>query len=206
MGLPTKSTNTQYGTGVYINKATIIGAVDMSEEGLSFLTQPVDVAIVLTLDIGKTFNPEMSFFGNYKRDNRNNLIVDWGGAYSVRNLFTACGIDSEINDDGSIPSELLKALIGKEILRLQYVSGIREKDDKPKYSDWTQTVLAGSEKPEKLAKLFEQSVAKGYPKNYSPEVLSSNGNGTSHTTEDNSDMAIPAAPVAESVEEDEAPF
>ena len=203
MGLSTKSTNTQYGADVFVNKATIIGATDMSADGLSFLQSPVDVAIVLTLDIGKDFNPEMSFFGNYKRDEQNGLIVDWGGAFSIRNLFTACGVDSEINDDGSIPPELLSQLVGKEILRLQYVSGLRQKDDKPKYSDWTQTVLAGNDKPEKLAKLFEASVAKGYPKNYSPEVLSSNGASAS---DDGGDMAIPEAPATESTETEEMPF
>ena len=204
MGLSTKSNNTQYGVGIFVNKATIIGAADKSEEGLSFLQSPVDVAIVLTLDIGKDFSPEMSFFGNYKRDEQNNLIVDWGGAFSIRNLFTACGIDSEINDDGSIPPELLNQLIGKEILRLQYVSGLRQTDDKPKYSDWTQTVLAGNDKPEKLVKLFEASVAKGYPKNYSPEVLSSNG--TARASDNGGDMAIPEAPATESTEAEEMPF
>jgi hypothetical protein len=201
MGLQT-GRNSTYGPGVYIGKATIVGVQDVTEEGLPFLQQNPDVAITITLDIGKDFNPEMSFFGNFKRDERNGLVTDWGGAFPVRGLFDACKIVGEINDDGTIPQEMLDQLVGKEILRLQYVSGFR-KDGKIRYSDWN-NVLGGSDKPEKLAKLFEDSVAKGYPKNYSPEILSQNHDNGGDT--DGDDMAIPAAPATTEVAEEEVPF
>jgi hypothetical protein len=201
MGLKTGRTSSNYGTGVFIGRATIVEARDVSAEGLPFLTRQPDVAIVIKLDIGKEFQPEMSFFGNFKRDERNGLITDWGSAFHISNLFDACGVLGEINDDGTIPQAMLDQLVGREILRLQYVSGFRN-DGKVRYSDWN-TVLSGSSKPEKLAKLFEESVAKGYPKNYSPEVLD---NSLSSESTNGGDLAIPEATAATAEAEEEVPF
>jgi hypothetical protein len=192
MGLTTTpQVSSAYGPGVYVSEATIIDAQDHSGTMPSFLKTIPDIYLVVTLDIGKDWTPEMSFFGDYKRDERNpEVIVDWGSAFKVRNLFTACGIHRELNDDGTIPKDMVNDLIGKKILRLQYVSGARE-NGRLKYSDWSEQVLPANEDPKKLADLFFKSVQRGYPKNYSPDVLA--GDDSFDTQELDGNMGIPAA-------------
>ncbi len=192
MGLSTTpQSSSVYGPGVFISEATIIDAQDHSGTMPSFLKTIPDVYLVVTLDIGKDWTPEMSFFGDFKHDDKNpKVIVDWGSAFKVRNLFTACGIHRNINDDGTIPGDMVKDLTGKKILRLQYVSGVRE-NGKLKYSDWTEQVLAADEDPKKLADLFFKSVQKGYPRNYAPDVLAEDD--SFDTQELETGMGIPAA-------------
>jgi hypothetical protein len=192
MGLTTTpQVSSAYGPGVYVSEVTIIDAQDHSGTMPSFLKTIPDIYLVVTLDIGKDWTPEMSFFGDYKRDERNpEVIVDWGSAFKVRNLFTACGIHRELNDDGTIPKDMVNDLIGKKILRLQYVSGARE-NGRLKYSDWPEQVLPANEDPKKLADLFFRSVQRGYPKNYSPDVLA--GDDSFDTQELDGNMGIPAA-------------
>ena len=192
MGLSTTpQANSVYGHGVFISEATIINAQDHSGTMPSFLKTIPDIYLVLTIDIGKEWTPEMSFFGDYKRDERSpEVIVDWGSAFKIRNLFSACGIHREINDDGTIPGDMVKELTGKKILRLQYVSGVRE-NGKLKYSDWTEQVLPADGDPRKLAELFFKSVERGYPKNYSPDVLVEDD--SFDTRELNEGISIPAA-------------
>lgn len=192
MGLSTTpQANSVYGPGVFISEATIINAQDHSGTMPSFLKTIPDIYLVLTIDIGKEWTPEMSFFGDYKRDERSpEVIVDWGSAFKIRNLFSACGIHREINDDGTIPGDMVKELTGKKILRLQYVSGVRE-NGKLKYSDWTEQVLPADGDPRKLAELFFKSVERGYPKNYSPDVLVEDD--SFDTRELNEGISIPAA-------------
>ena len=192
MGLTTTpQASSVYGPGVFISEATIINAQDHSGTMPSFLKTIPDIYLVLTIDIGKEWTPEMSFFGDYKRDERSpEVIVDWGSAFKIRNLFSACGIHREINDDGTIPGDMVKELTGKKILRLQYVSGVRE-NGKLKYSDWTEQVLPADGDPRKLAELFFKSVERGYPKNYSPDVLVEDD--SFDTRELNEGISIPAA-------------
>jgi hypothetical protein len=192
MGLSTTSkANQAYGPGVFISEATIIDAQNHSGTAPSFLQNIPDVYLVVTLDIGKDWTPEMSFFGDFKRDRQDpTAIVGWGSAFKIRNLFTACGIQREINDDGTIPEDMVNDLIGKKILRLQYVSGARE-NGRLKYSDWTEQVLAAGEDPKKLADLFFKSVQRGFPRNYFPDVL--NENDSFNTRESESGVAIPSA-------------
>jgi hypothetical protein len=191
MGLnTTPKPSSKYGPGVFITEATIIDAQDHSGTKPSFLSNTPDVYVVITLDVGREFTPEMSFFGDFKRDDKNpKVIVDWGSAFKIRNLFSACGVHREINDDGTIPPEMIQELIGKKILRLQYISGTKD-NGKLKYSDWSEQVFEATGDPKKLAELFFKSVDRGYPKNYSPEVLTEDD---SFDTTDTSDMAIPAA-------------
>jgi hypothetical protein len=172
MGLSTTPQgNSVYGPGIFISEATIIDAQDHSGTMPSFLKTIPDIYLVVTLDIGKEWTPEMSFFGDFKRDRKNpNEIVGWGSAFKIRNLFTACEIHRELNDNGTIPKDMVNDLIGKKILRLQYVSGARE-NGRLKYSDWTEQVLPANEDPKKLADLFFKSVQRGFPRNYAPDVL-----------------------------------
>jgi hypothetical protein len=191
MPLNTNPKQSSYGPGVYISEATIVSAEDKSGTKPEFLSSTPSLYIAIKLDIGKDFQPEMSFFGDFKRDEQNPaVIVDWGSAYRVRNLFTAAGIHRNINEDGSIPQDMIEDLIGKKILRLQYVSG-RKDNGKLKYYDWNDMVLGAKDDPKRFADLFFKSVERGYPKNYSPEALAEDTGPIAQ--EDEKGMEIPSA-------------
>ena len=169
MGLPVQpDSGSAYGTGVFVNKVAIAEVHDMSGKKPDFLENTPDLWVQLKLDVGQDFQPEFNVFGDFKRDDQTRQIADWGSAFKIKNLFTNLGITGELNDDGSIPEEMLKQLPGKEFFRLQYVSRIKD-DGKPGYSDWTDQIEATD--PKRLANAFFKSVDRGYPKNYRPDLL-----------------------------------
>jgi hypothetical protein len=54
--------------GIAVSKVTIVDAVDISGTTLPYLQRPVDLGITLKLDIGRSFQPEMTIAGNFKTD------------------------------------------------------------------------------------------------------------------------------------------
>jgi hypothetical protein len=160
----------KYGTGVFINKVTIAGVENLSGKCPDFLRSAPDVWLKLTLDVGRSFQPTMDFFGEFKRDDQTREIIDWGSAFKVKNLLANLGIEGNLGEDGSLPKAMIEQLVGKEFYRLQYVSKLKE-NGKLQYSDWTDAVE--TENPERLAKAFLKSVERGYPRNYSPDLVDS---------------------------------
>jgi hypothetical protein len=169
----------KYGIGIFISKVQIVNAVNRSGERPEFLRNTPDIFIELKLDVGKDFQPTMSFFGDFKRDPRSGEILDWGSAFKIRNLFSAFGIEGEVAENGTISDGLVNRLFGKEFYRLQYVSG-EKYDGKLKYSDWTDQIEI--ENPDNLARAFFRSVEKGFPKNYKPELLNGNLDSNGYST------------------------
>jgi hypothetical protein len=162
------STNgSKYGTGIFINKVRIIGVTDRTGEKPSGFSTTPDLWLVLTLDIGKEFNPEMSFVGNFKRDNDTNEVTDWGSATTIKYLFVYLGIEGSLTEKDTLPHDMLKQLLGKEFYRLQYISRKRQ-DGKLIYADWYRI---DTDNPERLARAFFKSLEKGYPKDYNPHLL-----------------------------------
>ncbi len=155
--------------GIIVGKVTIVGVEDISGTTPQHLQFPVDIGIKLTLDVGKSFQPEMIIAGNFKRDNSTGDVVSWGGGFVIQDLLIRMGYLGKLNEGNTIPSEALESLKGKSFLRLSYVTGLKQ-DGRPRYSDWTQ-VAAEDESRESLVARFHRSVAKGYPKNFRPEVL-----------------------------------
>jgi len=158
-----------YGPGIYINEVTILNAEDISGQPLPYSENPVDIGIKLTLDIGKDWNPEMIIAGSFKRDFETNEVIGWGSAWPVQEALSKLGYTGSLNEDNRIPPEVLEDIVGKKFLRLSYVSGTKG-DGKHRYSDWN---LIGSveEGADTLAARFRRQIAKGYPKNYRPELL-----------------------------------
>lgn len=160
---------TSYGPGILISQVKIIDVEDISGEQLPFLERPVDIGIRLFLDIGRDFNPELIIAGNFDRDAHTDMVRGWGSAFPVQQALTKLGYQGPLTKGNKIPANVLQSIIDKSFYRLSYVSGLKD-SNKLRYSDFN---IIGSieEGPEVLAKRFQKSVLKGYPKNYHPELL-----------------------------------
>lgn len=155
--------------GIFLSKATILTAEDISGKQLQFMSAPVDLGIALTLDIGQSFNPTMHFMGNFRRDEVSKAVVDWGGATAVKMFLNQMfpGEEIPLTEDFHVPQDVLDRLIGKQFRRLSYISGVKP-NGKTKYSDWN-TIVSIEKSDEDLIALFHKSLAKGYPRNYKPD-------------------------------------
>lgn len=165
--------NLKFSTGgkgpsrVMLSKAKILAIEDISNKKVEYLGKTYEIGVSLTIDIGKeNFKPTYTVAGNFKRDVAGK-VIGWGSAFVLRDFFSRLGFDGELNTDHTIPAEALTYVVGKEFLRLSYLSGIKG-DGRPKFSDWAQIGALGEDMD--LLKRFEASVATGYPKNYHPEL------------------------------------
>ncbi len=170
----TLSTNNQwkkrtYGPGIFINEVEVAAAEDISGTTPPYMDRSVDIGIKLTLEVGKDFQPQLSITGNFKRDPDTGEVIGWGGAFVVQEALARLGFKGELDQENRIPAEALEGVIGKRFLRLSYISGEKQ-NGKPRYSDWGR-IATPEEGTEDLVTRFKRSVAKGYPKNYRPELL-----------------------------------
>lgn len=167
MGLKTKeNTNPLAEKGIFISKAKITKAT--ITDGSEYTTWKPDIAVKITFDVGASFEPVDTIAGSFKKD-ISGEVIDWGSAFKVADFFKIAlgNPDLELTEDNSIPEEWLSQIIGTEIYRLTYVYGFNADTNKGKYKPWD----LYNKNPEKLIEAFHKSVAKGYPKDYNPEVL-----------------------------------
>lgn len=178
--------------GIYIDEVRIIAARDVSGKKPSqFLHSlknvpadsltdksktPVDLGIEVKLDVGRDFEPVMSFYGWFKREG--NTIKDWGSAFKVRGLFDAVHVKGDLDSANRIPPAQIKELVGQKFLRLTYVRGTRKGDDgkmKPAYNTWDEVGPINEKDPDAgkqaLLEKFQKSLKRGYPKNFKPDAL-----------------------------------
>lgn len=162
-------TKRTYGPGIYVNEVEIADVQDISGEQLPFMEKPVDIGIKLTLEIGRGFRPEMQIFGQFKRDPATGEIIGWGSAWLVQDALNRLGYSGSLDDGNKIPADALQHLVGVHFLRLAYVVG-QKSDGRLKYADFNQlaTVLEGADS---LVSRFKRSLAKGFNKRYSPQVV-----------------------------------
>jgi hypothetical protein len=159
----------KYGPGVVITKAKIVSVEDISGKAHRYMQLPCDIGVVLTIDVGRSFQPELIISGMFKRNVDTGEVIGWGGAFVVQEALLRLGYTGLLDAGNKIPKAALSALVGKEILRLSYVSGTKE-GGRARYSDWSQLGTPASGEQE-LANRFRQSVSRGYPKNYHPELM-----------------------------------
>lgn len=157
-----------FGKGIYISKATVILAEDISNTKPEHMQRTVDLGIKLTLDIGKDFNPEMIIAGNFERDETTNEVIGFGSAWVVADALNKLGYSNNLDNSNSIPKDSLDELIGKSFYKLAYVSGLKD-DLSYKYSNWY-VIGAIEDGAQHLYERFQKSYAKGYPSNYRPEL------------------------------------
>lgn len=158
--------------GVYLNEARIIAVEDISGTTPKYYSNPVDIGVELKLEIGRSFQPTLRIAGNFTRDKETNAITAWGGATVVKMLLGLFGGD-KLTDDYRIPPELITRMIGKDIVRLSYVKGVKE-GGKLQYKDWNVIALktADPADPLRLAEKFINGYKeRGYPKDYHPDAI-----------------------------------
>jgi hypothetical protein len=130
--------------------------------------QPSDIVLKMELEIGRDFKPGFEIFGNFKR-NTERGIVDWGGAFPIRDFLNAAGFDGTVDDNGQLDNEKLQTLVGKSFKRLTYVSHTK-KNGKVGYTSWNLTT-SPTEADDVLFDKFLASLTKGFPRNFHPELL-----------------------------------
>lgn len=163
--------------GVYVDKATIADVGVLTGQIPQGWQRPIGLGIELFLEKpGLDFQPKLRLFGEPKFEN--GVPTGWGSAFPVRDaLAKVAGYDGDIGDDLTIPDAVLLSMIGKEIHYIRFVYGTGD-DGKAKYATFREvdTTEAG------IIKKWNRSRQKGYPKDYNPGVLDSNGNGTATAT------------------------
>lgn len=166
-----RSTSKSFGPGIYVDNAKIIAVEDKTGEKRFESTPDLYIAFKLSIP-GLSFEPSIELAGNFGRDN-SGVVKSWGGAFPIRDLLTLFDIKGELNTDYTIPDTMLETLVGKDIMRLTYVS--KKKDDgKLAYNTWNKFRMANEDDAAKqdFADSFLKELEKtGYPKNYHPELL-----------------------------------
>ncbi len=160
--------NRTFGPGIFVSEATVAAIEDISGQPLPFRDQPCDIGIRLTLDIGRDFQPDLYISGDFKRADTGE-ITGWGGAFIVQEALSRLGYSGVLTDENRIPEGVLAGCVGRKIYRLSYVTGMKD-SGKPRYNDWSQFATL-EEGADELVHRFKRSLAKGYPRNYRPEVL-----------------------------------
>jgi len=130
-----------------------------------------DLGLTLTLDIGKSFEPEWYLGGNYKKNETSGEIVGWSTVWSgIGMLFRAVGmpIDCPKGDtpqSAVFPQNLLDSLTGKEFVRLKYRSSTRtDKNGNPKWVEYSNTDKLGCER--ELSDKFRRDIKDGWVKDF----------------------------------------
>lgn len=158
-----------YGKGIFINLVKIIAAEDVSGAQLPFLQQRVDIGVKLKLDIGRDFEPDLVIAGNFERNSSTSEVTGWGGAFVVQDALYRLGYTGTLTPENKIPKSVLDSLVGKQFYRLSFVTGVKE-SGKFRYADWNM-IASVQEGPQSLAKRFQKSLQRGYPRAYNPDCM-----------------------------------
>jgi hypothetical protein len=162
--------------GVYVKEAKIISVKDLSGKP-TYNDDPKsirDLAIEVEFDVGQDWMKKVIFKGNLKGDNGNQ---GWGSAFVVKEFFlqtdcfedlTEVEIETKLGQFAKkeIPVDFLLKVRNKSVIILDYIRGISE-EGKPRYYTWNVVKKDGQE----LVEMFKLSLAKGYPSNYKPELV-----------------------------------
>ena len=171
-------------TGVYYNTGKIQKAVSVSNKSYDPISKgyvdggdkPCDVGLVITVDVpGQTFTKDIKVSGNFNPNKPN----EWSGsAYSVKIFLENMRLKNwALNDDNSIPDDVLEQLVGKEIGYLRY-PGAKNGDKVTQYT--YKNIVLSSYVYKKLNQTAEQflrgkydaDVAAGYVKPLADEDTS----------------------------------
>ena len=158
--------------GVFVQNAKIIQVNDLSGTVHPRIEKAFDLYILLTLDVGRSFQPTFELFGTFHRD-AENKVVEWGDAFKIGRLFANCGLKLVLNENDRIPSDMLEALKGRSFSWLKYIKGAKRSDaTKPMWVSWDMTGKA--DKHDELKKSFmarvKQGKVKGFTPNFSAEA------------------------------------
>tara|TARA_B110000467_G_C18338984_1_gene501403 strand:+ start:5478 stop:6071 length:594 start_codon:yes stop_codon:yes gene_type:complete len=162
--------STTSGDNIFIDTPTIIGCEITYGEKKSWQTYSDDIAVELTLDIGKSFTPTFYMGGNFKVDDQSGLVIGWSTAYKIKLFFEALGHTLKLSkdrtvDDQRLPEEAVDFCIGKQFKRLQYISTKLKANGDKKWKDWQQTDSVDTSNNEYKAK-FKNAVDNNWIKDF----------------------------------------
>ena len=151
----------------FIQKGNIRGAQVLYNNEVFGIVWNVDLALLLEIHKkdGSTYEYQLNIRGSFKRDSTGR-IIGWGSCFKIQKLFQSLKINGTVSSDGTISQNSLDALVNKEIFALSYISGTKE-DGNNRYQVFD--ILSDSKSS--LEDDFQNSVDKGYPRNYHPELL-----------------------------------
>ena len=164
---------------IFVDKVKIAKAEIKYSVKEDWQTYSDDISVHLTLDIGKDFQPNMYIGGNYKKDDVSGEIVGWSTAFKVKMFFDSIGLpimlDKGKNPQSSrLPADAEQRLIGKEFLRLTYISTKTKRDGGQLWKDWQETRMPSYE-VSKFKTEFKDAVGKNYVKDFQTSEESSEG-------------------------------
>jgi|10_taG_2_1085330.scaffolds.fasta_scaffold02207_14 hypothetical protein len=151
--------------GVYVGKAIITSIIPHYNTQQKWQRKPDDIGLEMTLDIGRDFEPTFYVGGAFKRDEFGD-IVNMGTVKKVDILLDSLGVDTSLTKDNKVPEDVLNDCIGREFLRLSYVSGERD-DGRAKWSDWQETRRSGIDYND-FTKDFMTAVDNQWVRNFKP--------------------------------------
>lgn len=172
MGLNTNfgtSDTKKYMSGVFVNNVSVV-SVKPIYGGTEWQNEKYkdDIGIEVVIEIGQSFQPTFYVGGRLKKDDFGEP-VGLGSVRRVAEFFTAINVDVLMDDSGKLDETNLEDCVGKEFMRLSYVSGKRD-NGKLKYTDFQTVASAQSEKRD-LVSTFKEHINNGWIKNYRPEVM-----------------------------------
>lgn len=186
MGTGTKDLNsgdfgTQIGKGVFAKCQPVYGWDIVVNDNL--FDQHVDYGFTIGFDTGieksdgTPYIAKKTWSGDWKKD-RDGIVVGWGKLFGLGMFFKAMGLDVDVSDKGTIDVKQLKSLRGRKVWRVEYIKDTYTKDgeEKPGYGIFN-TFFPEDTPVEKIKEVWEQSLAKGYPNNYNPDILDRLGLG-----------------------------
>jgi len=166
-----KPTSSGDGGGIFIDKVVIVDVKDFSGKTTEYIKYPNDIAVEVPFSkSGLDWNPSMLIGGNFKKDEQTTAVLDWGGAFPVRDFFGRLSAEAELTEDNTLPPELLSSMVGKEMFTLSYRT-TRQRNGKFTYSTWKE-IGAIDDGEDDLRARFQRSLKRGYPKNANVGELS----------------------------------
>ena len=160
-------------SGVWVNNVTVV-SVEPIYGGAEWQHEKYkdDIGVNIVIEIGQSFQPTFYVGGRLKKDDFGET-VGLGSVRRVSEFFDAINVDVNMDDDTyKLDETNLENCVGKEFMRLSYVSGKRE-NGKLKYTDFQTVASAQSEKRD-LVSTFKDHINKEWIKNYKPEVMEDN--------------------------------
>jgi len=179
---------------IFVDKVKIATAKIKYGVKEDWQTYSDDISIHLTLDIGRDFQPNMYIGGNYKKDEVSGEIVGWSTAFKVKMFFDSIGmpikLDKGKNPQSSrLPADAEQRLVGKDFLRLNYISTKTKRDGGALWKDWQETRPVSYD-TKKFKLDFKESVSKNYIKDYKASDEPSNEE-SSPWSDDNQFQGMP---------------
>ena len=130
-----------------------------------------DISVTVTAVNSMGYERNLRISGNFRhaKDEEGNAMVeveDWGGAFKVRDLFTALGVEGDLADDNTIPPEWLETGKDKKVQLVSYKTA-------KGWRTWDR-VWPIEANIKAIKEAFLTNVERGYPKDFSgPQTRSS---------------------------------